>query len=115
MKQKKGTTSSVWHRPTVPNDALNQKNGILGLNFYPLFLGDNVYEKIYQNIYFLCKKGFEDMIAIGSDFDGAKMDKRINCSAQIPNLYNFLIEKGLKKNLLDKIFYLNAKKFIAKL
>lgn len=92
-----------------------QKNGIIGITFYPEFLGDNIFDKIYQNIFLLCDKGFENNIAIGSDFDGGKMSESLDKTSKIPSLYGFLEEKGLKKQILDKIFYKNAHKFIAML
>ncbi len=92
-----------------------EKKGVIGLCFYPSFLGENVYDKIYQNIFYLCDKGFENNIAIGSDFDGAEMDKKLDNISKIPHLYNFLKCRGLKKELLYKIFYKNADNFIAKL
>ena len=96
-------------------NALVQKGGIIGLCFYPDFLKADVFEGIWQNIFHLLSKGFEDNIAIGSDFDGGKMSPILQNSAQIPTLYSFLESKGLKKEVLDKIFSLNANKFIAKL
>lgn len=85
-----------------------EKHGIIGLNFYPLFLGENVYEKIYRNIFHLCDMGYENNIAIGSDFDGADMSNNLCNITKIPDLYTFLEQKGLDKLLLDKIFYKNA-------
>ena len=96
-------------------DLLCRRNGIIGLCFYPEFLGENVFEKIYQNIFYLCDKGFEDNIAIGSDFDGGIMGEELNCLQKVPVLYSFLNQKGLNKALLDKIFYINAYNYIAKL
>ncbi len=85
-----------------------EKGGIIGLNFYPLFLGKNVFEKIYQNVYHLCDMGLENHIAIGSDFDGADMCGELCDITKIPHLYAFLQQKGLESALLDKIFYKNA-------
>jgi len=92
-----------------------EKGGIIGLCFYPAFLEGNVFEAIYKNIFYLCDKGFENKIAIGSDFDGAKMDNSLCKIEQIPCLFDYLQEKGLKKELLYKIFYKNAYNFIAKM
>lgn len=94
--------------------ALCLRNGIIGLCFYPEFLGGDVFEKIYENIFVLCDMGYENNIAIGSDFDGGKMDKRLDGIDKIPCLFEFLMKKGLKKELLDKIFYLNAHNYVAK-
>lgn len=85
-----------------------EKGGIIGLNFYPVFLGDDVYEQIYRNIYRLCDMGYENNIAIGSDFDGADMANELCDITKIPALYSFLEQKGFDKELLDKIFYKNA-------
>ena len=92
---------------------ITQKNGIIGLTFYPEFLGENIYKKIYENIFLLCDNGFENNIAIGSDFDGGKMSESLDKTSKIPLLYGFLEKKGLSKPLLNKIFYENAHKFIA--
>ena len=92
-----------------------QKNGIIGLNFYPPFLGQNVFEKIFENIYYLCQNGLENNIAIGSDFDGAKMSKKLDKINKIPYLYEFLSNKGLKRSILDKIFFENGYNYIAKM
>ena len=94
---------------------LCEKGGIIGLNFYPEFLGDNFYDKIYKNIYHLCEMGYENNIAIGSDFDGAKMPNEMQNISKIPDLYSNLKEKGLKEDLLYKIFYKNANDFVLNL
>ena len=91
------------------------KGGVMGLCFYPEFLGEDVFESIYRNIFYLCEKGYEDIIAIGSDFDGAKMSPKLDKICKVKDLYSFLESKGLKKDLLHKIFYLNAYNFVAKL
>lgn len=92
-----------------------QKGGIIGLNFYPLFLGDNFYQNIYENIYHFCEMGFENHIAIGSDFDGADMCEEMSDISKIPQLYLFLAQKGLSDSLLNKIFYKNAQEFMLNL
>lgn len=88
-----------------------EKNGVIGLNFYPEFLGNNFFEDIYRNMYHLCEMGLENNIAIGSDFDGADMPKEMKDISKIPDLYCKLLEKGLSNTLVDKIFYKNAYDF----
>lgn len=93
-----------------------EKGGVVGLCFYPYFLGcGDVFEQLYKNIFVLCDKGYENNIAIGSDFDGAEMDKKLDRIDKLPDFYEFLRRKGLKEELLSKIFYKNAENFIAKL
>ncbi len=95
--------------------AVSEKKGIIGLCFYPQFLGCDVLEGIYKNIFYLLDKGYEDIIAIGSDFDGGEMDKKLDNIAKVPILYRYLEDKGIENRLLSKIFYENAEKFVAKL
>lgn len=92
-----------------------EKGGIIGLCFYGKFLGGDVFEKLYENICRLLDMGFEKNIAIGSDFDGANMDRRIDKLSKIPELYCRLSEKGIKDSTLDKIFYENANEYIRNL
>ncbi len=96
-------------------DLIAQKGGIIGLCFYPEFLGQNPMGRIYDQIVYLCDKGYENNIAIGSDFDGAKMDASLNKTEKVPALFSYLEQKGFEKQLLNKIFYKNAYNFIAKL
>lgn len=92
-----------------------QKRGIIGITFYPEFLGGNVFEAIYRNISLLSEMGFEKNIAIGSDFDGGIMDKSLDGIDKIPDLYCFLREKNIPNSILEGIFYKNAENYIAKL
>lgn len=94
---------------------ISQKQGLIGICFYPEFLGKNVFEAIYKNIFLMLDAGLENSIAIGSDFDGATMSDNLKTIADIPALYEFLLDKIGDKGLLDKIFYKNAMIFLDKL
>lgn len=105
------------HKRNLLNEQIKiiaEKKGVIGLCFYPDFLGGNVYDKIYENISHFLDKGYEDIIAIGSDFDGGEMDLKLDNISKIPDLYNFLEKKGFGKQLLYKVFYKNAYNYIAK-
>lgn len=95
--------------------ALVQKSGILGLCFYPEFLGQgNVFEKIYMNVFHVLDMGFEDYLSIGSDFDGADMNKNLYDISAVPVLYQYLKSKKISDKILDKIFFNNAYNFFKK-
>lgn len=95
---------------------LAQKGGVVGICFYPVFLGGgNVFELIYENIYHLLSLGLENHICMGSDFDGCETAPHLSKITQIPDLYHFLEQKGLNEKLLSKIFYKNALNFFLKL
>ena len=110
---------SVFNHPRNLSDEqiklIAERKGVVGICFYPEFLGGEVYSKIYENIYHLLSMGFEDVIAIGSDFDGARMSENLQKISQVPCLYEYLAEKGFEKALLQKIFYNNSNNFIANL
>lgn len=89
-----------------------EKGGIVGLCFYPEFLGGDVLEKLYRNIYHMLELGMENNIAIGSDFDGADMSGSLCDISKIPFLYDKLLKKGINKPILDKIFYKNAENYL---
>lgn len=96
--------------------ALKAKKGIIGLCFYPLFLGgDNVFEVLSRSAEYLISKGLEKNIAFGSDFDGAKMAPCLSKTAHIPDLFDAFGSCGLKKSTIEAIFYENAIAFFNKM
>ena len=91
---------------------ITQKGGIIGLCLYPKFLGEgDIFSDFLRHLYHLCDMGFSDFLAIGSDFDGAKMDKRLDSVDKMPVLYNYLKLNGFSDELLYKLFYKNAKDY----
>lgn len=89
--------------------------GIIGINFYPAFLGTgkgSVFDKIKQNIELIVSLGGENNVALGSDFDGAKMSKSLRSADDVPVLYSYLKNNGMRKELLEKVFYSNAVSFL---
>jgi Zn-dependent dipeptidase, microsomal dipeptidase homolog len=92
--------------------AISNRGGIIGLNFYTKFLCDNGdYKKaLFNHAEHIIKVGSEDVLSLGSDFDGADMPEFIDNIDKIPLLYDdFLSRFG--EDLTNKIFEENAKKF----
>lgn len=88
------------------------RGGIIGICFYPQFLGKgNVFENIYANVEHILSLGGENAIAIGSDFDGAQMDKKLKSSNDVEVLYEYLLQKSMPNDLLEKFFYKNSENF----
>ena len=106
------------HRRNIDDDqlkALVEKNGIIGLCFYPLFLGEgDMLENIYKNVYHMLELGFEDYLSLGSDFDGGDMNEKLSDISKIPNLYEYLNSRKIDENILNKIFFDNAYNFFNK-
>lgn len=107
------------HQRNLKNEhllALKQKGGIVGICFYPLFLGgEDVFERIYNSIEHLISLGMEKNIALGSDFDGAEMAEILCKTKQVINLFDALHQRGLEKSLLNRVFCQNAIDFFDKI
>ena len=89
------------------------RDGLIGLNFYPLFLGTgqpDIFGRIRDNIEYLLSLGGENNIAFGSDFDGAEMSPQLDGIDKIGELYDFLLSSGLSKRVVEGAFYKNAEK-----
>lgn len=86
------------------------RGGLIGINFYPTFLGsESAFELIRQNIEYLLSLGGEDCIALGSDFDGAKMSDELKTADDVVKLYDYLLSSGISRQTVEKAFYTNAK------
>ena len=89
---------------------LISRGGLIGLNFYPAFLGSgSVFEKIRENIEYILSLGGENAIAFGSDFDGADMSPDLDSIDKVTSLRSYLSACGFEDSFLERIFYLNAK------
>lgn len=95
---------------------LKEKQGIIGLCFYPLFLGsDDVFKAILSSAEHLISLGLENNIAFGSDFDGADMAVSLSKTAHIKDLFNAFCSRGFKKSTVESFFYENAIAFFNKM
>lgn len=88
--------------------------GLIGLNFYRTFIETQEaqgIEALARQIDYFLSLGCEDVIALGSDFDGCKIHDDLNRVDKLKNVYNVLHKKGFSEDLLNKIFYDNAQRF----
>ena len=89
-----------------------KSGGVVGINFYCEFLGNDPFESIYRNISLMLDLGGEENIALGSDFDGARISNQLASIDKLNDLCNYLIGKNLSQRNLEKIFYKNALRII---
>jgi len=92
--------------------------GIIGINFCVSFLGcdeKSGFDEVYRHIYHALSLGGEKTVCIGSDFDGCNVPDDLNSLNKIPELYSYLISRGIKQDTLDDIFHNNAERFFKKL
>ena len=94
--------------------ALKQRGGLVGLNFYPAFLADSgkadAVEILRHAEHFLALGG-EDVLAMGSDFDGADMPSGITGIESMEYLKELFAQNGYSDDLIDRIFYQNSFRF----
>ncbi len=89
-------------------------SGLIGINFCKSFLGDDSddgFEAVYRHMSHILDMGGENVLAIGSDFDGCDINPELSGVDKIPALKLYLCEKGINNLILDKIFYENSNKF----
>ena len=87
-----------------------RRGGVIGLNLYPPFMGDDSICEIIPHIDHFLSLGGEDVLAIGADFDGAPMPKEIAGIADMVKLHT-LLRKNYGEKVADKIFFCNAYNF----
>ena len=88
--------------------------GLIGINFCKSFLGDegdDGFEAVYRHMAHILDMGGENVLAIGSDFDGCEINSELSGVDKIPALREYLHEKGINNLILDKIFFENSNKF----
>ena len=85
-----------------------RRGGIVGLNFYKVFLGDRKpVEAMIAHIERFFALGGENGVAIGSDYDGAEIDKELFDLKKVEKR----IAKAFGQKAADGIFYENAAGF----
>ncbi|MDU7911877.1 MAG: membrane dipeptidase, partial [Veillonella parvula] len=91
------------------------KGGIIGLNFAQNFLGTSPIsriEDIVKHGLYLIDKGGEDVVALGTDFDGIPPNTEIADMSQMSRLYDAFKEAGLSVEQCEKLFWKNADRLL---
>lgn len=97
-------------------DYIIKCHGLCGINFYPAFVNgqeDCGYTDLRRHIDHIFTLGGEDIIALGSDFDGAPMPAMLNGVETLHAFYDEML-KWYDTSVVNKIFYQNAKNFMEK-
>lgn len=96
---------------------LIEREGLIGMNFCQRFLGDperGGFESVYRHMVHILELGGENVLAIGSDFDGCAIHPELAGVDKVPALREYLSDKGFDETLLDKIFFKNSFDFFKK-
>jgi membrane dipeptidase len=98
---------------------LDDRGGVMGLNFYPGFMKTSQikiyndyplgYSSIYNMLDAIISDFGDDVVAFGSDFDGiSKYLEGVKNPGFYPDFANFLRDRHVSENTIEKLFYKNA-------
>lgn len=105
------------HQRNLKDDmirALGEKGGVAGLNFGPEFLNedislkDSTIELMIKHLNHIKNIGGEDVIALGSDFDGIGGNLEIDSSHKMPLLFEALRKANWTEEQIEKLAYKNV-------
>ncbi|MBQ7545730.1 MAG: membrane dipeptidase [Clostridia bacterium] len=94
--------------------ALRSHGGLIGLNFCGSFLGDpgdDGVQAALRHAAHIVELGGEEMLSIGSDFDGCTMHADLAGIDKMPALYEAFLQNGFGRALCEKIFFENGLHF----
>lgn len=118
LKTRKGSADKFFSCRRSLNDEqiklLIECGGLIGINFCRSFLGDtddDGFEAVFRHMRRILDLGGENVLAIGSDFDGCEINPLLAGVDKMPDLVSFLRVKGVPADLIDKIFFKNAENF----
>ncbi|MBR2875795.1 MAG: membrane dipeptidase [Clostridia bacterium] len=99
-------------------DIIKNRGGLIGLNFCADFFdvdGKSGVEAFKAHLSYLLERGCEDIISIGSDFDGCTLTSGIESLSSMESVFESLLSSGFSEDILKGVFYRNAKRFFSKM
>ena len=106
------------HTRNLPDNLIKiiaNKGGVIGLNFAQSFLGTSPVSRIDDIVkhgLYLINKGGEDVVVLGTDFDGIKPNTEIKDASEMYRLYDAFKEAGLSVEQCEKLFWKNADRLL---
>ena len=81
--------------------------GVIGVNFCKDFLGEPAFGFALKHILHIINTGGEDVVALGSDFDGIPVNPELPDCTAVPKLLRYLEDNGIPAKAVEKIAYKN--------
>jgi membrane dipeptidase len=86
------------HPRNLTNDqirALAERGGVIGINFYPEFLGEPSLDRVVAHVDHMVRYGGVGCVAMGSDFDGiASTPRGLEDASRFPAIGSLLARRG---------------------
>ncbi|MDE7082822.1 MAG: dipeptidase [Clostridia bacterium] len=81
--------------------------GVIGINFCKDFLGAPAFGYALKHALHIIKIGGEEVIALGSDFDGIPQNPELPDCTRVPALLNYFEENAIPYKTVEKLAYKN--------
>lgn len=110
-----GCYSLVPHKRNLKDWQIKEiisSGGIIGVPYCNTFI-EGGKEKVYEHICHILSLGGENNIALGSDFDGCDISDELSGIEKVGELYQYLSESDIGKDITEKIFHINAENFFS--
>lgn len=111
--------SQCGHKRNLTDDQFKEivrRGGIVGINFYIAFLNDDEkkadFPDLLRHIEHMLMLGGEDVIAMGSDFDGCTTHPGMNSVEKLADIKAYLLKNGIPQTTVEKIMGGNAYNFL---
>lgn len=109
---------AVWaHRRNLTDEMFGEivrRGGLVGINYFHAFLSGNglaaPIQDVLQHIRHFLKLGGGQVLALGSDYDGADLPACLNGLDRIPNLIDALDHSDIPPSIVDNILFRNAQR-----
>lgn len=96
-------------------ETIKSVKGLVGITFCRYFLSDKKqahFDDLLRHVEHFLERGGENILAIGSDFDGTELPVDILGIESIEKIYENFLKYNYSERLLDKIFFKNAYNFM---
>ena len=94
--------------------AIINTNGVVGLNMYAGFLGDDPdFDTVVSHLEHFLALGGENNVSMGGDWDGiTRMPRGMSGIQDMEKLYEHLLRRNYSESLLEKVFYSNLMRVV---
>ena len=94
--------------------AIRDTGGFVGINFYSAFVGrDNSIDAIFAHLEHFLEMDGEQVVGFGADWDGClDTPDGIRGIQDMPRIYDKMLQRNYKEELIRNIFYRNLKRTI---
>lgn len=96
-------------------ETIKSVKGLVGITFCNYFLSDKkqaYFDDLLRHVEHFLERGGENILAIGSDFDGAELPDGISGIESVEKIYENFLKYNYSERLLNKIFFENAYNFM---